>query len=149
MRVHTHPHTHSDMRIHAHTHLQLYYPESSAVASLHSNVPSGTSAPSARLERLKSSGISPTENLPGIQKKAVHTSNCKGSFSTSVQLAFSRQKISSTDTWNMLFYIINKGGLAFHPKCNNNIFLKYIIIVRLRFYLPLDISRDGSTHVAV
>ncbi|KAM3610512.1 uncharacterized protein V6R79_005026 [Siganus canaliculatus] len=39
-----------------------------------------TSAPSARSTRLRSSGISPMENLLRIQKKAVHTSNCDGVF---------------------------------------------------------------------
>lgn len=39
-----------------------------------------TSAPSARSTQLRSSGISPMENLLRIQKKAVHTSNCDGVF---------------------------------------------------------------------
>lgn len=65
------------------THLQPYYPESSAAAqlALHCwSVLLVTSAPSARSTQLRSSGISPMENLLRIQKKPVHTSNCDGVF---------------------------------------------------------------------
>lgn len=61
------------------THLQPYYPESSAAArSLLCcwSVLLVTSAPSTRSAQLRSSGISPMENLLRIQKKPVHTSNC-------------------------------------------------------------------------
>ena len=63
------------------THLQPYYPESSAAArpALRCwSVLLDTSAPSARSTQLRSSGISPIENLLRIQKKAVHTFNCDG-----------------------------------------------------------------------
>lgn len=84
---HTHKHTHpsvpptplSPFVFLGSPHLQTYYPESSAAAQLALrcwSVLLVTSAPSARSARLRSSGISPMENLNRIQKKPVHTSNC-------------------------------------------------------------------------
>lgn len=90
-----HTHTHLCSHTHTHpiptlpfcflgrTHLQPYYPESSAAArSLLCcwSVLLVTSAPSTRSAQLRSSGISPMENLLRIQKKPVHTSNCDGVF---------------------------------------------------------------------
>lgn len=85
---HTHMHAHiqsllSHFVFLGSTHLQPYYPESSAAAQPALccwSVLLVTSAPSARSTQLRSSGISPMENLLRIQKKAVHTSNCDGVF---------------------------------------------------------------------
>lgn len=73
------------------THLQPYYPESSAAAqlALHCwSVLLVTSAPSTRSPQCRSSGISPMENLLGIQKKPAHTCNCDGVFRRSLTALF-------------------------------------------------------------
>lgn len=97
---HTHKHTHpsvpptplSPFVFLGSPHLQTYYPESSAAAQLVLrcwSVLLVTSAPSARSTQLRSSGISPMENLSRIQKKPVHTSNCDRVFHPSSTALFS------------------------------------------------------------
>ena len=96
--THTHPpthtHTHTQARTHTFTQAQPYYPESSATAQnalCCRSVLLVTSARSARSAQLRSSGISPMENLLRIQKKAVHTYNCDGVFHPLLNCTFLRE----------------------------------------------------------
>lgn len=93
-RTNTHTHAHSPpilLFFLGSTHLQPYYPESSAAAQLALycwSVLLVTSAPSTRSPQCRSSGISPMENLLGIQKKPAHTCNCDGVFRRSLTALF-------------------------------------------------------------